>query len=94
MKNKKTAGSKLKFTGKFDYAPAPESKDHIRIKERYELFINGKFTAPESGKYFPSINPADETKIAEIAEAGEKDVDKAVRAARSAYEKTWSKIPA
>lgn len=76
------------------YAPAPESTDHIRLQKQYELFINGKFVKPGSGKYFDTINPATEEKIASIAEANEKDVDMAVKAARSAYDKTWSKMPA
>jgi aldehyde dehydrogenase (NAD+) len=57
------------------------------------LFINGKFVKPHSGKYFPSINPATEEKLTEIAAADEADVDKAVKAARRAYEKVWSKMP-
>lgn len=76
----------------WNYAPAPESKDHIKINSRYDLFINGKFVKPSGKKYFDSINPANEQKLAEIAEANEKDVDTAVAAARSAYEKTWKKL--
>src|SRR5207245_4255394 len=60
---------------------------------RYELFIDRKFVAPHSGKYFESINPATEEKLAEIALADEQDVDSAVKAARRAYEKVWSKMP-
>ena len=76
------------------YAPAPESTDHIEIKDRYSLFINGEFTKPASGKYFPTINPATEKTLSEVAEADKVDVDKAVQSARKAYENTWSKIPA
>lgn len=76
------------------YAPAPEATDHIRLQKQYELFINGKFIKPGSGKYFDTINPATEEKIASIAEANEKDVDTAVKAARSAYDKSWSRMPA
>ena len=43
-------------------APAPESKDHVKIQEQYELFINGKWQKPKSGKYFDTINPANEHK--------------------------------
>ncbi|MBC7864829.1 MAG: aldehyde dehydrogenase family protein [Bacteroidia bacterium] len=75
------------------YAPSPESKDHIRLQNRYELFINGKFVKPNSKKYFDTINPATEEKIAEIAEANEKDVDLAVTAAKNAYDKVWKKMP-
>src|SRR4029078_9464021 len=98
-KNKKVSSNtngvpKLKFNSGWEYAPAPESKSHIKLKDRYELFINGKFVKPSSGKYFEKINPANEEKIAEIAEANAADVDKAVKAARNAYERIWKKMPA
>jgi aldehyde dehydrogenase (NAD+) len=90
-KKDKVSAVKFDFNGDWGYAPAPESTDHVQIKKRYGLFINGKFVAPDSGKYFDSINPSNEVKLSEIAEANEKDVDKAVKAARQAYEKVWSK---
>ncbi|MBK6444943.1 MAG: aldehyde dehydrogenase family protein [Bacteroidetes bacterium] len=77
----------------WEYAPAPESKDHVRLEKKYELFIDGKFVSPSSGKYFDSINPATEGKLSEIAEANAKDVDKAVQAARNAYNGVWGKMP-
>lgn len=85
---------KLEYFSDWKYAPAPEATDHIRLQKQYELFINGKFVKPNSGKYFDTINPATEEKIASIAESNEKDVDTAVKAARTAYDKTWSKMPA
>jgi aldehyde dehydrogenase (NAD+) len=84
---------RLNFDGNWDYAPAPEDSKSYTIAPRHELFMGGKFVKPHSEKYFPSINPATEEKLTEIASADETDVDKAVRAARSAYEKTWSKMP-
>ncbi|MCW3078084.1 MAG: betaine-aldehyde dehydrogenase [Bacteroidetes bacterium] len=78
----------------WDYAPAPEAKDHAKIKKQYDLFINGEWVKPSTKKYFNTINPATEEKISEVAEANEKDVDLAVKAARNAYEKTWKKMPA
>ena len=75
-------------------APAPGSADHVKISSQYELFINGKWQKPKSGKYFDTINPANEQKLARIAEAGEADVDAAVKAARKAYDTVWSKMPA
>jgi aldehyde dehydrogenase (NAD+) len=84
----------LKLDFKVEYAPAPESKSSATIKPRYELFINGKFEKPTSKKYFDTINPATEEKLSEVAEANATDVDKAVKAARTAYDKTWSKMPA
>ncbi|MCB0379901.1 MAG: aldehyde dehydrogenase family protein [Flavobacteriales bacterium] len=85
---------KINFDTGWDLAPAPESTSHIQLNEQYELFIGGKWVKPSSGKYFPTINPATEEKIAMIAEANEKDVDKAVKAARKAYTDVWSKMPA
>lgn len=85
---------KLEYFTDWKYAPAPEATDHIRLQKQYELFINGKFVKPNSGKYFDTINPATEEKISSIAEANDKDVDTAVKAARGAYDKTWSKMPA
>jgi aldehyde dehydrogenase (NAD+) len=76
------------------YAPSPESTDHVKIATRYDLFINGKFVKPETKRYFDTISPSTEKKLSEIAEAGEKDVDKAVTAAKNAYDKIWKKIPA
>lgn len=84
----------LEYFSDWKYAPAPEATDHIRLQKQYDLFINGKFVKPNSGKYFETINPATEEKIAAIADASEKDVDTAVKAARNAYNKTWSKMPA
>jgi len=83
----------LRFNGRWNYSPAPEVHTDITIKPRYELFIGGKFVKPSSGKYFPSINPATEKQHAEIAQGTAADVDKAVKAARRAYEKTWGKMP-
>jgi aldehyde dehydrogenase (NAD+) len=84
--------NKLAFDGGWDYEPAPESTDHVRIDKRYGLFINGEFVAPEKGRYFDTVNPATEEKLSRVAEAGPADVDKAVNAARDAYRKTWSKM--
>jgi aldehyde dehydrogenase (NAD+) len=91
--NGKGSAVHLKFNAGWEYAPAPESKGHIKLKDQYDLFINGKFVKPSSGKYFETINPATEEKLSEIAEANSADVDKAVKAARNAYEKTWKKMP-
>lgn len=82
------------FTGGWEYSPSPESTSHVQLKKRYELYIDGKFVAPDSGKYFQTINPATEKVIAEVAYGSESDVDKAVKAARKAYDTVWSKLSA
>jgi len=86
--------TKLKFDKARQYSAAPETPDHIVLADKYDLFINGKFVAPQSKKYFDTINPAKETRIASVAEASQADVDAAVKAARTAYDKVWSKMPA
>ena len=83
---------KLKFGNAWNYAPAPEDSKNYVIASRHELFINGKFVAPTSGKYFPSINPATEQPLTEIASANVRDVDLAVTAARRAYDRVWGKL--
>jgi aldehyde dehydrogenase (NAD+) len=75
----------------FDYAPAPETTKPA-IREQYGLFIDGKWTAPQSGRYFETINPANEQLLAQVAQADETDVERAVKAARRAYEKYWRKM--
>lgn len=89
-----TPENKLAFDGGWDYDPAPESTDHVRIDKRYGLFINGEFTAPEKGRYFDTINPANEKKLARVAKADDADVDKAVKAARKAYAGPWGRMKA
>ena len=75
----------------FEYAPAPESRSVVKLKSEYGLFINGKWVAPLSKKKFPSVNPATEEILAKVSQANSADVDKAVKAARAAYNKVWSK---
>ena len=84
---------KLKFDSARKYAPAPESKSAAKINPRYDLFINGKFEKPLSKKYFDTINPANEEKLSEVADANAADIDRAVKAARNAYENVWKKMP-
>lgn len=93
-KNSGRAAPRLKFETEWNYAPAPESRSAARIDPRYDLFIGGKWQKPETGKYFDSINPATEEKLSSVAEAGKADIDKAVRAARKAYDGTWGRMPA
>jgi aldehyde dehydrogenase (NAD+) len=86
--------SKMKENMKWEYAPSPESTSHISLKEQYDLFIDGKWVKPDSGKYFESVNPANKKVLAKVAHASKKDVDKAVKAARKAYKNVWSVMPA
>src|SRR5881394_2303581 len=78
-------------TQRFEYAPAPESTDHVKIEKRYDLFIGGRMVKAHSQKRFPTINPSNEEKLSEVVEADEVDVDRAVKAASKAFE-SWSRI--
>ena len=83
----------LEFGKAWEYAASPETAfDHVKIEPRYELFIGGKWRAPKSGKYFATVSPSTEEKLADVADANAEDVDLAVKAARAAYDKTWSKM--
>jgi aldehyde dehydrogenase (NAD+) len=77
----------------WEYAAAPESREIVSIADRYGLFIGGKFVEPLSGRYFETINPSNEEKLAEVAEAGPEDVDAAVSAARDAFDTDWRAMP-
>jgi aldehyde dehydrogenase (NAD+) len=86
--------TKLDFAAGWRYAAAPESTEHVRIDPQYELYIGGEFVAPRAGKYFETIDPAREQALARVALADAGDVDRAVRAARTAYARSWSKLAA
>ena len=81
--------STLAATGAWEYAPAPESRDIVAFEERYGLFIGGEEVSPRSRTWFPTISPATEEPLAEVAQAGPKDVALAVDAAREGFE-AWS----
>ncbi len=76
----------------WDYAPAPEARDIVHIQERYGLFIGGKFVEPLSGDRYTTIDPAREEPLSEVAQANRADVNRAVKAARGAFEGSWSKL--
>ncbi len=73
----------------WEYAEAPESRDVVRLQDRYGLFIGGEFVEPKSGKYMATIDPSTEEVLAEVPEAGPEDVDLAVAAARDAFDSRW-----
>ncbi|MFI7138128.1 aldehyde dehydrogenase family protein [Streptomyces massasporeus] len=76
----------------FEYAPAPESHAIADIAPSYGLFIDGEFVEAADGKVFKTVSPSTEEVLSEIAQAGSEDVDRAVKAARRAFEK-WSALP-
>jgi aldehyde dehydrogenase (NAD+) len=77
----------------WEYAPAPESRDAVRLQARYGLFVGGKEVAPRSGQWFTTLDPATEEPLAEVAKAGLEDVEDAVVAARRAYRRSWGEMP-
>ncbi|SEQ74007.1 MULTISPECIES: aldehyde dehydrogenase family protein [Lentzea] len=76
----------------WEYAPAPESRDIANLKPAYKMFVDGKFVEG-TGEPLKTINPATEEVLAEVSTASESDVDTAVKAARKAYDRVWSKMP-
>src|SRR5258708_27656077 len=76
----------------FEYAPAPESRAIVEIKPSYDLFIGGEFV-PATGGSLKTVNPATEEVLAEFGVASAADVDRAVAAARQAYDRIWSRMP-
>ena len=80
-----------------DYGPAPESASAVKAwldehGRKFGLFINNEWVQPEDTKTYPSIDPSSGETLAETAQAGQKEVDAAVAAARAAFD-GWSKTP-
>ena len=77
----------------WEYAPAPESREVVSLAAEYGLFVNGGFASAGDGQQFVTLNPATEEPLARVAAAGPPDVDRAVAAARTAYEQVWGPMP-
>jgi aldehyde dehydrogenase (NAD+) len=77
----------------WEYAPAPEARDIVTIRPEYSLFLGGEFVPAATGESFTTLNPASEEPLARVAAAGAADVDRAVAAARGAFEETWGQLP-
>jgi aldehyde dehydrogenase (NAD+) len=76
----------------WDYAPAPEATDHVRLRDDYGLFLGGEFRAPADGRSEPTIDPATAEPLARVAWAGPADVRAAIDAAR-AVQPAWAALP-
>lgn len=60
-----------------------------------KLWIDGNWVEPQSARRFPTLNPATEEILTEVAEAGEGDIDRSVKAARKAFDSgPWPKMKA
>ena len=74
----------------WDYAPSLEGREIVSLERRYGLYIGGEHVSPRSRSWFTTISPSTEEPLAEVAQAGQKDVALAVGAAREAF-RTWSR---
>ena len=88
MTERQLANSQL---SSLHYDPAPESAAIARLRDSYGLFIDGSFTDASHHDQFATLNPATEATLATVAYASSLDVDRAVTAARHAYDTVWSK---
>ena len=77
----------------WEYAPAPESREVVKLAAEYGLFLNGEFVPAANGRQFETENPANQEPLAKVAAAGPADVDRAVAAARAAHEQVWGPMP-
>jgi aldehyde dehydrogenase (NAD+) len=73
------------------YAPAPESKDIVKLRERYGLFVGGEWLEPS--ETYETISPSTEEPLAVVGQATKEEVEGAVAAARAAFENGWSSLP-
>jgi aldehyde dehydrogenase (NAD+) len=73
------------------YASAPESREIVQLRERYGLFVGGKWVEPAES--YTTIDPSSEEPLAEVGQASEAEVRSAVEAAREAYANGWSALP-
>jgi aldehyde dehydrogenase (NAD+) len=77
----------------WEYAPAPESRDVVRLRERYGLFIDGRDTPASDAGMFVTVDPSTEQPLATVSKATLADVDRAVRAAKRAQHRSWGSLP-
>jgi aldehyde dehydrogenase (NAD+) len=74
----------------WDYAPAPEARDLVELRDRYGLFVGGDWLEPSD--VYTTIDPSSEAALAEVGQASPEEVDLAVKAARDAFDNGWSSI--
>ncbi|HEY3922687.1 MAG TPA: aldehyde dehydrogenase family protein [Gaiellaceae bacterium] len=84
-------GERSPVPAEWTYAPAPESRDIVDLRERYGLYVGGEWLEPAES--YKTLSPASEEVLAEIGQASEADVVGAVEAARGAFDDGWSSLP-
>jgi acyl-CoA reductase-like NAD-dependent aldehyde dehydrogenase len=87
-------GDRTPIPSAWEYATAPESREIVRLEERYGNFVSGEFVEPRSAEWYSTLSPASEERLAEVPQSGAEDVDLAVRAARDAFDDGWADRPA
>jgi aldehyde dehydrogenase (NAD+) len=75
----------------WDYAPAPESRDVVTLRESYGHFVGGEWLEPSES--YTTISPSSEEALAQVGQATAEEVGAAVGAARAAFENGWSALP-
>ena len=95
MTDRSTTGHEVAPIGDFslEYASAPESTAPVRVASQYGLFVGGEMVESASGRLAPTVNPATGEALAEVSVADAADVDRAVAAARTAWEGGWRDLP-
>jgi aldehyde dehydrogenase (NAD+) len=83
-------GDRAPIPSAWEYATAPESREIVKLQERYGIFVGGEFVEPRSGEYYETLDPSSEEPLAEIPQAGPEDVALAVENAREAFQNGWS----
>ncbi|MDA2969954.1 MAG: aldehyde dehydrogenase family protein [Actinomycetota bacterium] len=73
------------------YSESIESSEIVNIKKKYQNYIGGKFVDPSSKKYLNTVSPSTEEILSKIPLSNQKDIDSAVKAAKTGFEK-WSSI--
>src|SRR5947208_735508 len=84
-------GERSRVPVEWPCAPAPESRDIVRLRERYGLYVGGEWLEP--AETYTTVSPATEEALAEIGQASETDVVRAVGSARAAFDNGWSSLP-
>jgi aldehyde dehydrogenase (NAD+) len=74
----------------WDYAPAPEARDLVQLRDRYGLFIGGEWIEPK--ETYETIDPSTEETLAQVGQATPEEINVAVQAAREAFDNGWSTI--
>jgi hypothetical protein len=85
-------GDRAPVPAEWTYAEAPESREVVRLRERYGHFVGGRWLEPSES--YTTIDPSTEEPLAQVGQATGEEIAAAVGAARDAFENGWSGLPA